>query len=219
MPNIFKKISSGANNLFKKVDKGASNAFKKVGSGVTHTINTIHDGVDQGLRGANGVLKQVGNGLEKYSPLIEAGTLAFAPEFAPAVIGGLESAKAFTDNGRQFIKQGKGMNNQLAQTMHNKSTAVLSGAQQKFGNLSSGLSGLVQNKINQGQGVYNQGMGVYNQGMGLLNQGQGLVKQGQKIFNQGPANFKSQAQGFVGDAMAKMQTHLQNQAAQNLSIH
>ena len=211
MSNFFKKISSGASNVFKKIDKGSDNLFKKVSSGTSKVINSVHDGIDTGLRGANGVLKQVGNGLEKYSPLIEAGAAAFAPEFAIPIAAGLESAKAFTNNSRQLIKQGRGMNNELGQIMQNKSTAVLGQAQQKFGNLSSGLAGQVQNRIGQGQSMYNQGMGY-------VNQGQGLVKQGQKLFNQGPANFKSQAQGFANNAMSKMQEHLQNQAA-NLSIH
>lgn len=226
MVNIFKKISHGASNMFKKVDKGASNAFKKVGSGVTHAINTVHDGIDTGLKGAKGVLRQVGNGLEKYSPLIEAGAAAFAPEFAIPIAAGLETAKAFTNNSRQMIKAGQGMNNKLAETMHNKSNTVLSGAQQKFGNVSSGLSGLVQNKIGQAQGYANQGQALYNQGQGLLNQGQGLANQAHNLFKQGPGGsggFKSQLHGLANQGMqqlgAHMQNQLQNMAQQNVSIH
>ncbi len=135
----------------------------------------------------------MGNGLEKYSPLIETAAAAFVPEFAVPIAAGFESAKAFANNGRQFIKQGKEMNNQLAQTMHNKSTAVLSGAQQKFGYLSTGLSGQVQNRIGQAQGYANQAQGYVNQGQALYNQGQGLINHAQNLFKQGgQGGFKNQ---------------------------
>ena len=148
--SIFKKISSSANNMFKKVDDSTNNMFKKVNSVAGKTISTIHDGLNTGLKGASGVMRQVSNKLEKYSPIIEAGAATFMPELALPVAGVLAGAKLFTDNTRGMIKQGRHENNQLAQTLSNKTNKVLDGAQQRYNSGSSSLSNNLQNRFTSG---------------------------------------------------------------------
>jgi len=153
--NIFKKISRGANNFFKKVDNGASNFFKKLPSNVESIAGKVKNGLNQGLDAVGDVARKVGNSLEKAAPMIAMGASMIAPQFAPAIMGGMTAATSMAKNIQQGARAGQGTVNQLAQQVNNKSQQLSGQAQKAISNGMSNLQSQANNAMMRGENAYN----------------------------------------------------------------
>lgn len=149
MPNIFKKLSHGANNIFKKLDNGASNFFKKLPDDVSNVAGKVGDGLTTAGDKIAGVAKQTGNFLEKNSAILaDAGAgVAVAlgqPELAPAILAAGNSGAMLGQRLKQGGTTAQSSLNRLAQMQQTQANNVAN----KVSNMGMGALGQARTTVN-----------------------------------------------------------------------
>lgn len=151
MVNIFKKLSSGANNIFKKLDSGASNFFKKLPDQAANIAGQIGGGLNSVGGAIAGTAKKAGNFLEKNSGILaDAGAgVAMAlgqPELVPEILAAGNSGAMLGQRLRQGGTQAQTAINNLGQIQQRN----IVNAAQKVSNMGMGGLGQVRLMVNDG---------------------------------------------------------------------
>jgi soluble cytochrome b562 len=128
MPNIFKKITKGANRIFNKIESGSNNFFKKTIPDIAGKVGSGFE--DFGNKVADTAVK-AGNWLEKNAGVVSDGVAGalYATGFgAPLATAVLTAGNTAQQVGSRIKKGGKdaqqGLNNLAGQI--NKQSTLLS---------------------------------------------------------------------------------------------
>lgn len=149
MVNIFKKLSSGANNMFKKLDSGASNFFKKLPDQAANIAGQVGGGLNTAGNAIAGTAKKAGNFLEKNSAILSdvGAGVAIATgmgEFAPAILAAGNSGAMLGQRLKQGGTQAQTSLNNLAQIQQRQVT----NSAQKVSNMGMGALGQARVTVN-----------------------------------------------------------------------